>query len=84
MTLRWSGKRSSLNKSKSRGAGQHLQRVGFNRRLKQKVSHSGSTLDSFLEDEGIREEVEAVAIMRVRAWQQNRRASLDRTAESLP
>src|ERR1035438_2584116 len=30
--------------------------------------HSGSTFDSFLEQEGIREEVEAVAIKRVLAW----------------
>lgn len=33
------------------------------------VSHTGSTFDSFLEEEGIREEVEAVAIKRVIAWQ---------------
>jgi antitoxin HicB len=31
--------------------------------------HSGSTFDSLLEEEGIREEVEAVAIKRVLAWQ---------------
>ncbi|HVI08756.1 MAG TPA: helix-turn-helix transcriptional regulator [Candidatus Binatia bacterium] len=31
--------------------------------------HSGSTFDSFLEQEGIRDEVEAVAIKRVLAWQ---------------
>jgi hypothetical protein len=31
--------------------------------------HTGSTFDSFLNDEGIREEVEAVAIKRVLAWQ---------------
>jgi hypothetical protein len=31
--------------------------------------HSGSTFDGFLEEEGIREEVEAVAIKRVLAWQ---------------
>ena len=31
--------------------------------------HDGSTFDSFLEEEGIREEVEAVAIKRVLAWQ---------------
>jgi antitoxin HicB len=36
---------------------------------RKKVNHSGSTLDSFLEEEGIREEVEAVAIKRVLAWQ---------------
>jgi hypothetical protein len=33
------------------------------------VDHSGSTFDSFLKDEGIREEVEAVAIKRILAWQ---------------
>lgn len=33
------------------------------------ANHSGSTFDSFLEAEGIREEVEAVAIKRVLAWQ---------------
>ena len=31
--------------------------------------HTGSTFDSFLEEEGIREEVEAVAAKRVIAWQ---------------
>ena len=33
------------------------------------TDHSGSTFDSFLEEEGIREEIEAVAIKRVLAWQ---------------
>jgi hypothetical protein len=33
------------------------------------TDHSGSTFDSFLEEQGIREEVEAVAIKRVLAWQ---------------
>jgi len=33
------------------------------------TNHTGSTFDSFLEGEGIREEVEAVAIKRVLAWQ---------------
>jgi hypothetical protein len=32
------------------------------------TDHSGSTFDSFLEEEGIREEVETVAIKRVLAW----------------
>jgi hypothetical protein len=36
------------------------------------TDHSGSTLDSFLEKEGIREEVEAVAIKRVLSWQLSR------------
>ena len=31
--------------------------------------HSGSAFDSFLEEEGIRDEVEAIAIKRVLAWQ---------------
>jgi len=33
------------------------------------TAHDGSTFDSFLEEEGIREEVEAVALKRVKAWQ---------------
>jgi antitoxin HicB len=33
------------------------------------VEHGGSTLDGFLEEEGIREEVEAVAVKRVISWQ---------------
>jgi hypothetical protein len=36
---------------------------------KTKFDHSGSSFDSFLEEEGIREEVEAVAVKRVIAWQ---------------
>jgi antitoxin HicB len=36
---------------------------------RKKMDHSGSTFDSFLEEEGIREDVEAVAIKRVLAWQ---------------
>ena|SRR5436309_83818 len=36
---------------------------------RKRLDHSGSTFDSFLEQEGIREEVEAVAIKRVLAWQ---------------
>jgi antitoxin HicB len=37
-----------------------------------RTDHSGSTFDSFLEEEGIREEVEAIAIKRVLAWQLSR------------
>lgn len=37
-----------------------------------KIDHSSSSFDSFLEQEGIREEVEAVAIKRVLAWQLER------------
>jgi antitoxin HicB len=36
---------------------------------KNSPEHTGSTFDSFLEEEGIREEVEAVAVKRVLAWQ---------------
>jgi antitoxin HicB len=39
------------------------------KKARKKMDHSGSTFDSFLEQEGIREEVEAVAIKRVLAWQ---------------
>jgi antitoxin HicB len=39
---------------------------------RKRTDHSGSTFDSFLEEEGIREEVEAVAIKRVLAWQLER------------
>jgi len=34
--------------------------------------HRGSTFDSFLEEVGIRKEVEAVAVKRVLAWQLSR------------
>jgi antitoxin HicB len=37
-----------------------------------KTDHSGSSFDEFLEEDGIREEVEAVAIKRVLAWQLER------------
>src|SRR5258708_25264331 len=39
------------------------------RKNRKKIDYSGSTFDNFLEAEGIREEVEAVAIKRVLAWQ---------------
>ena len=39
------------------------------KKRRKRTDHSGSTFDSFLEQEGIREEVEAVAIKRVLAWQ---------------
>src|SRR5271155_5451692 len=38
-------------------------------KLRKRMYHSGSTFNSCLEEEGIREEVEAVAIKRVLAWQ---------------
>lgn len=39
------------------------------RKKRKAADHSGSTFDSFLEQEGIREEVEAVAIKHLLAWQ---------------
>jgi hypothetical protein len=39
------------------------------KRNRKRFDHSGSSFDGFLEEEGIREEVEAVAIKRVLAWQ---------------
>jgi hypothetical protein len=39
------------------------------RKRRKKTNHSGSTFDSFLEEAEIKEEVEAVAIKRVVAWQ---------------
>ena len=39
------------------------------KRKRKKAKHSGSTLDSLLKEDGILEEVEAVAIKRVVAWQ---------------
>jgi antitoxin HicB len=39
------------------------------RKRRMTANHTGSTFDSFLDEEGIREEVEAVAIKRVLAWQ---------------
>src|SRR5438093_13652369 len=39
------------------------------RKNRERTDRSGSTFDSFLEQEGIREEVQAAAIKRVLAWQ---------------
>jgi antitoxin HicB len=39
------------------------------RKNRKGTDHTGSTFDSFLEQEGIRDQVEAVAIKRVLAWQ---------------
>jgi len=39
------------------------------KKTRKRMDHNGSTFDSFLEEEGIREEVEAVALKRVLAWQ---------------
>ena len=49
------------------------------------TDHSGSTFDSFLEREGIREEVEAVAIKRVLTWSLSRlRKNSKRPGEHRP
>jgi len=45
------------------------------------MDHSGSTFDSFLEEQGIREEVEAVAIKRVLAWQLEQAMKKQRTTK---
>ena len=37
--------------------------------MKVKNIHTGSSLDDFLEEEGIKNEVESAAIKRVLAWQ---------------
>jgi antitoxin HicB len=42
------------------------------RKPRKKAIHTGSTFDSFLAQEGIQQEVEAVAIKRVLAWQLER------------
>jgi antitoxin HicB len=42
------------------------------KKIRKARNHNGSSFDSFLEEEGIREEVEAVAIKRVLAWQLER------------
>lgn len=39
------------------------------KKKKDLIEHTGSSFDSFLEEEGIRTEVEAVAIKRVVVWQ---------------
>ena len=42
------------------------------RKKHKRTDHSGSTFNGFLEEVGIREEVEVVAIKRVLAWQLER------------
>jgi predicted XRE-type DNA-binding protein len=39
------------------------------RKIRRRHDYSGSTFDEFLDEQGIREEVEAVATKRVLAWQ---------------
>jgi antitoxin HicB len=39
------------------------------KKIRREDRHSGSTFDSFLDEHGIRGEVEAVAVKRVLAWQ---------------
>src|SRR2546422_5353788 len=54
-------------------------------RLSERIfDHSGSSFDSFLDDEGIRGEVEAVAVKRVLAWQlENARRKLRKTKQAM-
>ena len=55
---------TALARTKSR----HERSVGLASKSKRSVDHSGSTLDSLLEEDGILAEVEAVAVKRVIAW----------------
>jgi hypothetical protein len=41
----------------------------MSKKTEKAFDHTGSSFDSFLEDEGIRDEVEAVALKRVLVWQ---------------
>ena len=47
------------------------------RRKRHGTDHSGSSFDSFREEEGIRKEVEAVAIKRVLEWRRQKRRTVD-------
>ena len=40
-----------------------------NNGTKRKINHTGSSFDSFLDEQGIRHEVEAIAAKRVLSWQ---------------
>jgi antitoxin HicB len=63
---------ASNNKNKHQRALQ-VKGMKMKRRRNHKVTnHDGSTFDGFLEEQGIREEAEAVAIKRVLAWQLER------------
>jgi antitoxin HicB len=42
------------------------------KKARKRSTHTGSTFDSFLAEEGIQQEVEAVAVKRVLAWQLER------------
>ncbi len=42
------------------------------KKTRKRTSHTGSTFDGFLAEEGIQQKVEAVAIKRVLAWQLER------------
>jgi antitoxin HicB len=56
------------------------------KKKRKRTAHTGSTIDCFLEEEGIREEVEAVAIKRVLAWQieQEQKKTKETIAEIRP
>ena len=58
------------------------------KKTRKKIIHTGSTFDSFLAEEGIQQEVEAVAIKRLLAWQleramQNQRKTKQAMAKQL-
>jgi antitoxin HicB len=47
------------------------------------INHSGSTFDSFLEEEHLLEDAEAVAVKRVVAWQLNQAMKTKRVSKKL-
>jgi antitoxin HicB len=47
----------------------HRANKAANNGAKRKINHSGSSFDSFLDEQGIRHEAEAIAAKRVLAWQ---------------
>jgi len=51
------------------------------RKTRKRYDHSGSSFDSFLDEHGIREEVEAVATKRVLAWQLEREMKKQRKSK---
>jgi antitoxin HicB len=64
------GPRVGEEQQEQASAGTEMKGIAMRARKNRKtINHSGSSFDSFLEQEGIREEVEAVAIKRVLAWQ---------------
>jgi antitoxin HicB len=50
--------------------------------MKKRDRHTGASFDSFLEEEGILEEVEAIAIKRVIAWQIEQEMAANRVSKT--